>query len=49
MLESCNEYTNFPAAGGIVILQNSKSSVPFNLTMQFFDWVLDLPQKKWIK
>jgi len=34
---------------GIVILQNAESSLAFLLSMQFFDWVLGLPSKKWIK
>jgi beta-lactamase class C len=34
---------------GIVILQNAEASTSFQLTMQFFDWVLGLPSKKWIK
>jgi len=33
---------------GIVVLQNMESSVPFLLSMQFFDWVLGLPPKKWV-
>jgi beta-lactamase class C len=33
---------------GIVILQNAESSVNNRIAMQFFDWVLDLPPKKWI-
>lgn len=34
---------------GIVILQNAESSLAFHLSMQFFDWVLGLPPKKWIE
>lgn len=34
---------------GIVILQNAESSLAFPASMQFFDWVLGLPSKKWIK
>jgi len=34
---------------GIVILQNAESGLPAQLTMQFFDWVLGLHSKKWIK
>jgi beta-lactamase class C len=34
---------------GIVILQNAESSLAYNLSMQFFDWALGLPQKEWIK
>ena len=34
---------------GIVILQNVESNLPFTLSMQFYDWVLDLPPKQWIK
>lgn len=33
---------------GIVILQNAESGVSFKLAMQFFDWVLDLPSKRWL-
>lgn len=33
---------------GIVILQNADSSLASQLSMQFFDWVLGLPSKKWI-
>lgn len=33
---------------GIVILQNTESNLSFRLAMQFFDWVLGLPPKKWI-
>jgi beta-lactamase class C len=33
---------------GIVVLQNAESSLPFNISMQFFDWVLGLPSKKWV-
>lgn len=34
---------------GIVVLQNAESSLAFRLSMQFFDWVLGLPTKKWIE
>jgi len=34
---------------GIVILQNAESSLAFHLSMQFFDWVLGLPPKKWVQ
>lgn len=34
---------------GIVILQNAESALPFALSMQFYDWVLDLPPKTWIE
>ena len=34
---------------GIVILQNAESNLPFTLSMQFYDWILGLPQKEWIK
>lgn len=34
---------------GIVILQNAELNLPFTLSMQFYDWILDLPPKKWIK
>lgn len=34
---------------GIVVLQNAESSLPFNISMQFFDWVLGLAKKEWIK
>jgi beta-lactamase class C len=34
---------------GIVILQNAELNLPFTLSMQFYDWVLDLPPKQWIK
>ncbi len=34
---------------GIVILQNAESSLAFLLSMQFFDWVLGLPSREWIK
>jgi beta-lactamase class C len=33
---------------GIIVLQNAESSLAFQLSMQFFDWVLGLPSKKWI-
>lgn len=33
---------------GIIVLQNAESSLPFNIAMQFFDWILELPLKKWI-
>jgi beta-lactamase class C len=33
---------------GVVILQNVESGVSFRLTMQFFDWVLGLPDKLWL-
>jgi len=33
---------------GIVILQNADSSLASRISMQFFDWVLGLPSKKWI-
>ena len=34
---------------GIVILQNAELNLPFTLSMQFYDWILDLPPKQWIK
>lgn len=34
---------------GIVILQNAESGLPFALSMQFYDWVLDLPAKQWVR
>lgn len=34
---------------GIVILQNAESGVSFRLAMQFFDWVLGLPSKRWLE
>lgn len=34
---------------GIVILQNAETNLPFVLSMQFYDWVLDLPPKQWLK
>lgn len=34
---------------GIVILQNAESNLPFALSMQFYDWVLGLPSKQWVK
>jgi beta-lactamase class C len=34
---------------GIVIMQNAESSLAFNISMQFFDWVLGLPKKEWVK
>lgn len=34
---------------GIVILQNAESNLSFALSMQFYDWVLGLPPKQWIK
>ncbi|MBX9621958.1 MAG: hypothetical protein K2X28_08080 [Alphaproteobacteria bacterium] len=34
---------------GIVILQNAEFNLPFTLSMQFYDWILDLPPKQWIK
>jgi beta-lactamase class C len=33
---------------GIIILQNANSSLASRLSMQFFDWVLGLPSKKWM-
>lgn len=34
---------------GIVILQNTELNLPFTLSMQFYDWILGLPPKQWIK
>ncbi|MBM3468254.1 MAG: beta-lactamase family protein [Alphaproteobacteria bacterium] len=34
---------------GIVILQNAESGLPFALSMHFYDWVLGLSPKKWVK
>lgn len=34
---------------GIVILQNAELSLPFSLSMHFYDWVLGLSPKQWIK
>lgn len=34
---------------GIVVLQNAESGLPFSLSMQFYDWALNLPSKQWIK
>lgn len=34
---------------GIVILQNAETNLPFTLSMQFYDWILELPPKQWIK
>ena len=34
---------------GIVILQNAELNLPFILSMQFYDWILDLPPKQWMK
>jgi len=34
---------------GIVILQNTESNLPFALSMQFYDWILGLPPKQWVK
>lgn len=33
---------------GIVILQNSEGNLPFTLSMQFYDWILNLPEKQWV-
>lgn len=34
---------------GIVILQNAELSLPFALSMQFYDWILGLSPKQWTK
>lgn len=34
---------------GVVILQNAESGLPFSLSMQFYDWFLNLPGKQWVK
>lgn len=34
---------------GIVVLQNAELNLPFTLSMKFYDWILDLPPKQWIK
>ena len=34
---------------GIIILQNAESSLAYGICMQFFDWILKMPNKKWIK
>jgi beta-lactamase class C len=34
---------------GIVILQNAETNLPFTLSMQFYDWILELSPKQWIK
>jgi beta-lactamase class C len=34
---------------GIVILSNAEQGLPFGLSMQFYDWVLGLSPKQWIK
>lgn len=45
----CNTLAFLPEQQiGIVILQNAESSFSNNVAMQFFDWVLGLPSKKWI-
>jgi beta-lactamase class C len=45
----CNTLAFLPSQEvGIVILQNAESSLSNRIAMQFFDWVLGLPFKKWI-
>lgn len=34
---------------GIVILQNAEANLAFSLSMQFYDWALNLPTKQWFK
>jgi beta-lactamase class C len=34
---------------GIVVLQNAESGLPFAISMQLYDWFLDLPPKQWSK
>jgi beta-lactamase class C len=34
---------------GIVILQNAESGLPFALSMQFYDWFLNMPEKQWLR